>query len=70
MPTHVIGGEHDILVPVWKSKEIAAAIPGAKLTIVERSPHGMNIERAQEFNDAVLDFIASAPAPAPAQQTG
>jgi pimeloyl-ACP methyl ester carboxylesterase len=66
MPVHVIGGEHDLLVPVWKSKEIAELIPSAKLTIVERSPHGMNIERAQEFNDAVLDFIASAPAAQPA----
>ncbi len=36
MPTHVIGGERDILVPVWKSREIAALIPGAKLTVLAR----------------------------------
>lgn len=58
MPTHVIGGERDILVPVWKSKEIAELIPGAKLTVLEKAPHGLNFERAQEYNELVLAFIA------------
>jgi 3-oxoadipate enol-lactonase len=57
MPTHVIGGEHDILVPVWKSREIAERIPGAKLTVLPNAPHGLSIERAEEFNAAVLGFI-------------
>jgi 3-oxoadipate enol-lactonase len=64
-PTHVIGAGHDILVPVWKSEELARLIPGAQLTILEGSPHGVNVERAEEFNRAVLDFIVErAPAPA------
>lgn len=58
MPVHVIGGERDILVPVWKSQELAELIPGARLTVLERAPHGMTLERAQEFNSLVLDFIA------------
>jgi pimeloyl-ACP methyl ester carboxylesterase len=62
MPVHVIGAEHDILVPVWKSKEVASLIPGAKLTILEGAPHGLSIERAEEFNAAVLDFIREAAA--------
>ena len=65
MPTHVIGAEYDILVPVWKSRELAELIPGAQLTVLEQAPHGVNVERAEEFNRAVLDFIAEhAPAPA------
>jgi 3-oxoadipate enol-lactonase len=65
VPTHVIGAEHDILVPVWKSREVAALIPGAKLTVLDACPHGLNVERAEEFNRAVLDFIAEgAAAPA------
>jgi pimeloyl-ACP methyl ester carboxylesterase len=65
MPVHVIGAEHDVLVPVWKSRELAELIPGAKLTVIERAPHGVNLERAEEFNRAVLDFIAEhAPAAA------
>ena len=54
MPVHVIGGERDILVPVWKSKEIAELIPGAKLTVLEGAPHGLTMERAEEFNELVL----------------
>jgi pimeloyl-ACP methyl ester carboxylesterase len=67
MPVHVIAGEHDIVLPHWKSEELAAQIPGARLTIVPKAPHGLNIERAEEFNDAVLGFIAEhSQAPAPA----
>jgi 3-oxoadipate enol-lactonase len=60
MPTHVIGAERDILVPVWKSRELAELIPGARLTILDRSPHGVNVEGAEEFNSAVLEFVAQA----------
>jgi pimeloyl-ACP methyl ester carboxylesterase len=62
MPTHVIGGEQDILVPVWKAKEIASLIPDSKLTILPGAPHGLSVERAEEFNAAVLQFIREAAA--------
>ena len=58
MPIHVIGAEHDILVPIWKSQELAELIPEAKFTVMEAAPHGVQTERAQEFNQLVLDFIA------------
>jgi len=65
MPTHVIGAEQDILVPVWKSRELAELIPGAVLSVMDAAPHGASMERAEEFNGLVLDFIAErAPAPA------
>jgi pimeloyl-ACP methyl ester carboxylesterase len=57
MATHVIGAEHDILVPVWKSRELAELIPGARLSVVDAGPHGANLERAEEFNRLVLDFL-------------
>jgi 3-oxoadipate enol-lactonase len=60
MPVHVIGAEHDILVPVWLSEEVAELISGSKLTVLDGAPHGMTLERAEEFNAAVLDFIAEA----------
>ena len=62
MPTQVIGGECDILVPVWKSNEVASLIPGSKLTILPGAPHGLSVERAEEFNALVLDFIREAAA--------
>ncbi len=65
VPTHVIGAERDLLVPVWKSRDLADLIPDAKLTVLPGAAHGANIERATEFNAAVLDFIAErAAAPA------
>ena len=58
LPVHVIAGEHDILVPVWKSAELAGLIDGAQLTVLPSAPHGLQLERAQEFNDLVVGFIA------------
>jgi pimeloyl-ACP methyl ester carboxylesterase len=58
LPVHVIGAEHDILVPVWKSREVAELIPGSRLSVMAAAPHGVNVEGAQEFNALVLDFIA------------
>jgi 3-oxoadipate enol-lactonase len=64
-PTHVIGAEYDMLLPIWKSKELADGIPGAKYSVVAAAPHGLNVENATEFNQLVLDFLnehAKAPA--------
>jgi len=58
VPTHVIGAEHDILVPVWKSHELAELIPGARHTVIEGAPHGLQLERMEEFNSTVLEFLA------------
>jgi pimeloyl-ACP methyl ester carboxylesterase len=60
MPTHVIGAAHDAMVPPWKSTELAELIPGAKLTMLERAPHMVNLESAERFNRVVLDYLASA----------
>ncbi|HYV17209.1 MAG TPA: alpha/beta hydrolase [Conexibacter sp.] len=59
LPVHVIGAEHDLLVPVWKSRELAELIPGARLTVLEAAAHGANLERAVDFNAAVTDFLAA-----------
>jgi pimeloyl-ACP methyl ester carboxylesterase len=58
MPVHVIGAGRDMLVPVWKSRELAELVPGSKLTIFERSGHAVNLEAADELNRAVLEFLA------------
>ena len=57
MPVHVIGAEHDMLVPVWKSREIAELIPGARLTVLEGASHAVAIERPERFTRALLDFL-------------
>jgi 3-oxoadipate enol-lactonase len=59
MPVHVIGAEQDVLLPVWKSTELAELIPGARLTTIGGG-HAVNLERAEEFNAATLEFLAEA----------
>lgn len=61
MPVHVVAAEHDILVPAWKSEELAELIPQAKLSVVESAAHAVNMERAKEFNRLLLDFLAEHP---------
>jgi len=57
MPTHVIGAERDLMIPVWKARELADAIPGARFTMLERGTHAVNMEQAEEFNRVVLAFF-------------
>ena len=40
----------------------AEAIPGAQFTMLPAAPHGLSLERAEEFNAAVLQFIREAAA--------
>ena len=55
-PTFVIGGEKDKALGGDASREIAAAIPGAKLRMYPQWGHGL-YEEAQDFNATVLDFL-------------
>jgi 3-oxoadipate enol-lactonase len=61
MPVHVIGAERDIMIPVWKSEELASHIPGSKLTIIPGQGHGVMWEGAEQFNTAVTEFLAATP---------
>ena len=57
-PTLVLVGAEDILTPVDESAEIARAIPGATLKVLPRGGHGFTVEYADDFNRAVLAFLA------------
>ncbi|MET0645278.1 MAG: alpha/beta fold hydrolase [Pyrinomonadaceae bacterium] len=56
-PTLVITGDEDVIVPHENSLNLAAAIPGARLRVIEGGSHAFFIERAEEFNRAVVEFI-------------
>lgn len=58
-PTLVIAGEQDILKPVASSTLIASQIPQAKMLIISDSGHVVVFEKADEFNMAVLGFLAT-----------
>jgi pimeloyl-ACP methyl ester carboxylesterase len=57
-PTLVIAAAEDVLTPVFLSREIAGAIPGARLTVLARGSHAVQLEEAAAFNAAVLGFLA------------
>jgi 3-oxoadipate enol-lactonase len=59
VPTHVIAGGEDIFTPPRFSREIAAAIPEATLTILPEVGHGMFWETPDQFNAALLAFLAA-----------
>jgi non-heme chloroperoxidase len=60
VPTLVLHGDADAIVPLEVSgKRSAAAIPGAKLVVVKGAPHGFNASHAEEFNRALLGFLAA-----------
>jgi 3-oxoadipate enol-lactonase len=58
VPTLVVCGEEDALIPPTESRAIAAAIPGARLEIIRDAGHLPNFERPTEFNAVVTRFLA------------
>ena len=59
-PTLVVVGEQDLLTPPWIAHEVADAIPGARFEVIrgDGSSHVMPIERPDDFNRLVSDFLA------------
>jgi len=58
VPTLVLTGKRDILVPPELSAEVASLIPGARLEVFE-SAHAIQLEEAERFNETVLGFFAT-----------
>lgn len=62
VPTMVVVGSEDRLTTVDMAKGLAAEIPGAELAVIDDAGHLVNIEKPDEFNAAVLDFLMRHPA--------
>ena len=58
VPTLVITSAEDLLIPAPESEKMAAAIPGATLKILPRGGHLFALERAEDFNRALRDWLA------------
>lgn len=59
VPTLIIHGEEDQLIPYAEAQAMAASIPDAELVIVPGAGHMPNMEQPDVFNDAVRDFLES-----------
>jgi 3-oxoadipate enol-lactonase len=60
-PTLVVVGEQDVLTPPWIAREVADAIPGARLEIItgDGASHVLPLERPDEFNRLVGEFLTA-----------
>ncbi|MDP9069418.1 MAG: alpha/beta hydrolase [Actinomycetota bacterium] len=58
--TLVFGGHMDVMVPGFASEEIAAAIPGAELTMFDTG-HGCMVEEMDAVNARIATFLRSLP---------
>ena len=57
IPTLVVWGGSDELVPLENGRAYAAGIPGARLAIIPDCGHGPSVEKPAEFLAAVLPFL-------------
>lgn len=59
VPTLVIHGDGDAVVPFEGSgKRTNVALAHSELVVLADAPHGCNVSNADEFNRALLDFLA------------
>ena len=59
VPTLVLVGDSDTFTPPDRSKEMAAAIPGARLVLVSECGHASTIEQPDAVNRALVEWITS-----------
>lgn len=57
VPTLVIHGEEDTLMPVSQARQMAQSIPGAHFVAVPNAGHMPNIENPEFFNRTVENFL-------------
>jgi 3-oxoadipate enol-lactonase len=55
-PTLVIAGAGDISTPVQRAEELVTGIEGADLLVLDAG-HLSNVEQAEDFTTAVIDFL-------------
>jgi pimeloyl-ACP methyl ester carboxylesterase len=57
VPTLVVWGQHDRLIPLALGERFAREIPGARLVVVPDTGHAPMIETPQAFLAAVQPFL-------------
>ncbi len=60
VPTVVMAGEHDRLIPARQAASLAASIPGASLVLVPRAGHMVILEQHEVVTEEIADLVALA----------
>ncbi len=58
-PTLVLVGRNDPVAPVRMAADLRDGIAGASLRVIEGAKHMAPVERPDQFNEAVLEFLSS-----------
>lgn len=64
VPTAVVCGREDLLTPLEYSQEMAAAIPGARLTVIDHCGHVSPLEQPAAVNEALRRWLLGRADPA------
>ncbi|HEV2149049.1 MAG TPA: alpha/beta fold hydrolase [Longimicrobiaceae bacterium] len=57
IPTLVVWGELDTIIPLEHAREFRAGIPGARLAVLRDAAHNPMVDRPEDFNRLVADFL-------------
>ena len=55
-PTLVVSSDEDY-TPLSAKEEYTALIPNAKLVVIEDARHAVSVEKPEEFNTILMDFL-------------
>ncbi|MEW6209569.1 MAG: alpha/beta fold hydrolase [Acidobacteriota bacterium] len=58
-PTLIIAGTDDRLTPIAEMESLRELIPASRFAVIRGAGHFSNLERAEEFNQALIDFLLS-----------
>ncbi|MGW0949979.1 alpha/beta fold hydrolase [Streptomyces sp. NPDC002623] len=58
VPTLVVVGAEDLSLPPAFSEAIAAAVPGAELSVIEAAGHMANLDQPEVFTDHLVRFLS------------
>jgi pimeloyl-ACP methyl ester carboxylesterase len=59
LPTLIVWGDRDAIIPVRHAHDAHAAMPGSRLEIVEGAGHFAHVERPEQFLRVLRDFLAT-----------
>lgn len=69
MPTMLVWGEQDVMVPIDVLRRCQEVLPNAESVIIGDTSHAPYRERPEVFAAALARFIAGIPAPSPASRS-
>lgn len=58
VPTLIVAGDEDAVIPMTEAKAMQAAIRGSALEVITGTGHLCNLERPAAFNHVVSEFLA------------